>query len=381
MRFQAGTLLGQSIEPHRGACPIASTGTLNPNLLKSAKVCLLIAALALSTTTRAAILSVTKSTIGQVFDRAESGDTLRLIGDFDRIELKGRNFAPALVIDGDKATFQDTLLIRDVQGLILHGGLFRSNSGSTALGRWISVYGGSRILIDQVRIEGAGTGRGILFTSTKNASVINSLFVHLSAGVGFIDVDEGYIYNNISSRSTSDGFNVVASHHVKVSSNTCADTNRSEGAHPDCVQMWSLTGHVPLSDIEISNNLASGGTQGFTLFNPKDGGADRVSIIGNRIDTTFPQGIACYNCRDSEISGNHLSTMSGAKNSTTIHVFGGENNRVAHNIMNEPSGKNYEGVGANPVWSLGLLVDGTFGFNKDEVARVRELISKKLTSF
>ena len=51
-------------------------------------------------------------------------------------------------------------------------------------------------------------------------------------------------------------------------------------------------------------------------------------MIGNRVNTSLPQGIACYGCIDSIITDNVLTTLPGARFRTYLRVLDGRNNIV-----------------------------------------------------
>ena len=87
------------------------------------------------------------------------------------------------------------------------------------------------------------------------------------------------------------------------------------------------------SDIRLLNNKAYGQTQGFTSFDPDAASGIRISMIGNWVETSMSQGIACYDCFDSVITDNTLITMPGALYRTFLRVPGGANNIVMNNTI------------------------------------------------
>ena len=54
-------------------------------------------------------------------------------------------------------------------------------------------------------------------------------------------------------------------------------------------------------------------------------------MIGNRVDTSLPQGIACYGCVDSIITDNVLTTLPGSRFRTYLRVIGGSKAVVMQN--------------------------------------------------
>lgn len=279
----------------------------------------------------AATLKATAANYKQVFSVAKGGDTVVLSGSFGAISLRDRNYATTLTIDARGATFTDTFSMKYVSGVTLLGGNYGHYTSSLVA---IRVTGGDRITISKATIIGNGTSRhGIDVNATTNVTIDSSTFSGLGLGAGFIGVTGGKMTNNKSIGSSSDGFNVADSHKVLVSRNSCTGGSPKAGAHPDCVQMWSTKGNAPLSDIEVSDNIATGATQGFTLFDHGTGGGDRIKLLRNRVNTSYPQGIACYDCRNSFISGNILTTLPGSKWRTVINVVGGRNNTITGNSI------------------------------------------------
>jgi hypothetical protein len=64
------------------------------------------------------------------------------------------------------------------------------------------------------------------------------------------------------------------------------------------------------------------------------------------VSTSYPQGIACYNCVDSKFTGNVLTTLPGARWQTSMNIVGGSNNMIAYNS-----------IGPLPVSKLTTLLD------------------------
>ena len=280
----------------------------------------------------AATVTATASTIKAVFAAAHSGDTIKLTGSFAATALTNRSFAPPLVIDATAAVFTDTLSLYSLTNVTITGGHF--GSASRLVGSAVRVVGGSGIkLLSPIVVGNRTTGHGIDFSGTSNVTVDNGSFTGLRAGVALSGVTGATLSRNRSLHASSDGFDIADSHQVVVSANSCSGTAISAGAHPDCVQLWSVLGHAVQSDIQVIDNIATGATQGFTSFDPDKGGGLRISILRNRVDTSYPQGIACYACVDSIIEGNIVTTQPGSQWQTRINIVGGSNNLVEGNSV------------------------------------------------
>ena len=275
--------------------------------------------------------SATSTTLKSVFANAVSGDTIVLSGKFAGATLQSKTFAKAVTIDARAATFTNTLKVYNVAGLTILGGHYGS---TTAAVTGITVLCGDRISFTSPIVVGNRTSaHGINVSGTTNIAVSGGTFTGLKSGIALTAVTGGVLSKNKSLASTSDGFDVADSHSISITGNSCSGTAITAGAHPDCVQLWSIKGHAPQSDITISGNTATGDTQGFTSFDGDKGGGLRIKMINNRVDTTYPQGIACYQCVDSSFTGNVVTTQKGARWQTSINIVGGSNNLIANNSV------------------------------------------------
>ena len=84
--------------------------------------------------------------------------------------------------------------------------------------------------------------------------------------------------DNIATGLLSDGFNVNWSKRVSLTGNTCHDfkpllpvydaagKQLSAGTHNDCIQLWSVEGQEPTSDITITGNTARDYMQGIGQY-------------------------------------------------------------------------------------------------------------------
>ena len=196
---------------------------------------------------------------------------------------------------------------------------------------------------------------GIGILASTNVAVTGGSFSTVHKAVGLSGVTNAVIDSNIVTGSTGDGFQAADSHNVRLTSNQCSGGTPLVNDHPDCVQLWSIAGNAPVSDIVIENNYANGGTQGFTEFDHAQGGALRVTITGNTVAGTFPQGIACYDCVDSMITDNTLISLPGAPHVVNLNVIGGQNTIVSGNTI---TGFDKTKAQAIEYWTLAELIGG-----------------------
>lgn len=291
-----------------------------------------LAALCLGGPVAAATLSATPTTLVAVFNAAAAGDTIRLAaGTYGRTALRDRRFATPLTINAADARFTSTLSFSNVEGVVLRGGRYQVPAIQYARG--ITVSGGADISIEAPIVTGYATTQGVSVSGARAITVVDGRFTGLKLGIGLTQVTGAELLRNEFSRMTSDGINIAGSHQVLARYNRCSDTRIEALAHPDCVQMWSITGWPPQSDIEVSDNVISGPTQGISSFNGSAGGIDRLTVQRNRIDTSYPNGIACQECRDAVITDNVLTTQLGAQWQTRINMSGGARNTVANNSI------------------------------------------------
>ena len=295
------------------------------------KVAVVLAVLVTATTpANAAILNATGATLRTVFAAAQSGDTIKVTGNVGSLQLQNRLFTRPVILDATYATFSDSLTISGVSNLTIRNGTFGSWTEPMRTSAAIGVYSSSNVLITKSKFIGNGTGVAIRMSAVTKSAISAALVNGFKAGIGLTSVTDTRINSSRFVNMTSDGINIADSHRIEATTNHCYGSKPTLGAHPDCIQMWSIAGNPMISDITLSKNVISGDTQGIALF---DGGGIRIKVLDNTINTSFPQGIACYDCYDSVISGNMLTTIPGSRWRTSINVVRGANNLVTNNSV------------------------------------------------
>ncbi len=281
----------------------------------------------------AAIIPANSVTLRSAFAAAQDGDTIKLTGIITKQTLSNRIFANGITIDATEALFGGTFALSGVGGVTVTGGLFGYLPGTWQDGQTVRVFNSSRVSFLSPVVTGAGIGKELGLTVTKSQDVLiaGGQFSGLRLGVGFADVTNGSLTGNQFVGNSSDGINISNSRFVTASGNICRDSVPAVGAHADCIQLWSTVGLPMQSDISLLHNEAYGQTQGFTSFTPSTASGIRISMIGNRVDTSMPQGIACYGCFDSIITDNVLTTLPGSLWRTSLRTPGGANNIVENN--------------------------------------------------
>ena len=277
------------------------------------------------------VIIVSPESLSAAFKSSKSGDTLKLIGTFGATKLSNQNFSKLVTLDATKATFTGTLQLSNVTNVKLSGGIF-SLAGDGLYTKAALVNGGSNIWFDRTIFAGDAGEYGVWFNGTSGAKVSGGQFTGLRSGIVFSSVTNGLATKNKITAAASDGIDIANSHEVVASYNSCSATNPGPGVHADCIQLWSIAGNPLQSDITVNRNTATGQTQGFTSFQ-NGGGGLRIHITNNIVHTSYSQGIACYDCIDSDISNNHVSTIPGSAHKTNLSVLGGSNNTVMGNIV------------------------------------------------
>ena len=304
-------------------------------MLRLAIACLLAGALPFAA--NAAILNADSTNLLSVFAAARNGDTIKATGTFGSVALQNRTFTTRVILDATGATFTDSLSIQNVTGLTVLRGTFGSRTAMLRTGRAVGINRSANIkfqnatFIGNGPIAGSTASIGMTVTASNQVQISASRFNNLKAGLGVLSSTNVKIDSSKFTAMTSDGINIADSHFVTATANTCVGTVPFAGAHPDCIQLWSVLGNPVQSDIALLRNIARGATQGFTSFNSSDGGGLRISMIGNIVATSYPQGLACYACVDSVFTDNVLTTLPGSLYQTSMNIIGGSNNIIENN--------------------------------------------------
>ncbi|MEI6418054.1 MAG: PEP-CTERM sorting domain-containing protein [Sphingomonadales bacterium] len=278
--------------------------------------------------------TATAATLQSVLKQLRPGDTLALSGTFAETQIRDRDFGGVL-IDARAASFAGGLVLRNVHNVTFHGGTYGSALQNLRNNQTIDVFDSSHISFRHAKVIGNadGNGTGLLFRRSSFVTVRDSNFTGHRAALGLTTTTDSLLMRNKFSNMSSDGINIADSHRVVASFNQCSSFVPSPGAHPDCIQLWSVAGNARQSDLALLNNTAWGDMQGFTSFNASAGGAERILMAGNLAAITFPQGIACYTCFDSQFLDNTLVALPGARWRASLNLVGGGNNQLAGNTM------------------------------------------------
>lgn len=269
-------------------------------------------ALASAVPTEARTMTATPDSLVAQIKAARSGDVIALSqGDYGRVTITDRTFEDPLIIKAGTSQFQ--LVLNNVSGFQLRGGIARDNIGVAINGYSVSITDSDHIIINGLSVF--NSTRGIVIGRTTDFIVTHVLF-------------DGMLV---------DGINIAGSKRGVIQDIICQNANTGK-EHPDCVQGWSRPGHVTQDVTVLGIRVMTAGTQGIFFGNHirngvDDGGFDRIRIIGNSITGDRAQGIGLYDCRNCEISRNVVTTMPGARFRVSINTRGSTGLVMANNRM------------------------------------------------
>ncbi|WP_310498645.1 right-handed parallel beta-helix repeat-containing protein [Sandarakinorhabdus sp.] len=257
----------------------------------------------------AAAIAATPVTLEGRIAAARPGDTITLApGDYGLVTIRQRQFRPALTIAAGQARLQ--LHLFEVAGIKLTDGQL---TGSQTKGP---------------------PGYALLVRQSADVEVLRGHYTDARQAIIIDRSSDVTVRGAQITRMTIDGINIGNSQRVIVDGISCRDFTPLPTAHPDCVQLWSRPGLPTTTDVTVRKSIAVGDMQGITAFNHLkrgDLGFDRVRFLDNQVEGAYPQGIALYDGRDSEVTGNVTRTRPGAKYRTSINVVRCERCTVTRN--------------------------------------------------
>lgn len=262
---------------------------------------------------------------------AKSGQTITLQpGEYGELTFRGKSFEKPLTIRGGTFT---SIRLDNVSGVTLAGVTVRATSLPNSHSNLIHVTRSRNIAILDPVLSGPGDrGRGIEISRSAGFRVERANISSLLRGIVVQDSSGGLLDGNVIARMTGDGINVADSHGVKVNGNSITDFSPLPGFHPDAIQMWSVKGKKPQSDIVITGNIINCDCQGITQFDHAQGGSDGVVVSGNDVTSGYPHGIALYEARGALVADNSIRTLRGSRWRSRLNIFGGsvkaERNKV-----------------------------------------------------
>jgi hypothetical protein len=247
-----------------------------------------------------AALTATPATLPATLRAAKCGDTVTLAaGDYGAINAP-RLTCPTgnrLRIEAKDARMV-TLVIRGVAGLSWRGGHV---TGAEASPFAVTIDASRDVTFADALVTGSRVAVNAV-RSTDLEITRNTLDGYRSDGINITQVQRVAItYNQMRNMKP-----IRASY-------SAAGKLLVDGDHADCVQGWTTPGTAPLADITIENNSCVGETQGFTFFNPGQGGYDRITMQHNFAQIEYWHAFTVMEGRKTVIRDNIALPMPGAK--------------------------------------------------------------------
>lgn len=260
----------------------------------------LLFAVALPSCSTAAEPPIVPSRLAEALAKAHPGDTITLApGDYGDVVLPRADHRPAVTVDASQARLR-SLRIAKTAGWVWRGGII-DGALPPAQSFDVTIGAAKRIEIAKVTLTGSKVG--------------------VTVSHGSEDI---VLRDNLATGLLSDGFNVNWARRVSLIGNTCRDfkpllpvydaagKQLSAGTHNDCVQLWSVEGQEPTSDITITGTTARGYMQGIGQYN-RGGLIRNLTVRDNDMEISFWNGIAFSNVEGADIRNNRVRSVAGAK--------------------------------------------------------------------
>lgn len=293
------------------------------------------------------------SNLSNVLNALRPGDTLQVTGTFTSpLVIRNRDFGN-VTVQATGAVFQAGVLLNNVHNIRFDGGTYGRSDAGIAAWHTFRVDNSSHVSIANATVLGNGDniGTGILMANSRFVTVRdNQLSGHMT-GIGVRSSSDALVVRNRIVGSTADGINIVDNQRVIVSSNSCSGFAPGVGAHPDCIQLWSINGKPLQSDIFVINNSSVGVNQGYLSTDPKTGSGTRLTFAGNYVLTTTFHGITCGNCTFSQIFENVIGNLPTSVNGVPSLKLGpSPTNVVGTNQFYDLRGRT-DGWLPSPTWT------------------------------
>jgi hypothetical protein len=243
------------------------------------------------------------------------GATVRLPqGPHPKLSIRGERFDPPVIIEASGTTLQG-VEIWDSSGIVLRGATVvapKGPNGPSGPSGPLS-WGVDARRVKNVVFEG--------LTITK---------VHTGMVIG--DSDGVTVRGSRFHAMRSDGIDIAGVTNILIEDNDFRDFrpikakgSRQDGTfvdgdYPDAVQLWTTKDHDYGRDVMIRRNTVDGDTQGINLFGPQGRGYERVRILDNTLNITYPAAVSVFKCTDCEVIGNKATAIAGAPYLVNIRI-------------------------------------------------------------
>lgn len=294
---------------------------------------------------------------------ARSGDVLKLRGEFPSMHVRKRDlpqsFDVPVTLDLTQASVTGWQF-SEIDGLRFVGGLVQPVASAVVKG--VQTYSHGLRFNNCKRITSIGLrGRGpAAFEEGKPFVYGDGIAFWVLGGedVEAIDFDLRGFKNGVSIGKTrrfeiaggacsdmrSDGIQLAQCWQGRVTRNVVHASRKRDTEHPDGIQMWSRPDAPPTSDIEISENVIVGRTQGITGFNHirdgvDDGGFDRLVIRENQIAVEYVHALTIDSGRGLIVTDNVIRTLPGAVSRASLNLKDCTDVNRSGNLVSSGAGK------------------------------------------
>jgi hypothetical protein len=270
---------------------------------------------------------MTPTTINSALASVKPGDMLRMEGVFtSNLRIVNRDFG-GVRVDASRATMVEGMFLTNVHNISFTGGIWGRSDQDTRRWTIVEMKSSSNISFSGATLLGNGNnkGSGLGVGESSFITIRNNDFIGHHTGIGIGASRDSLLVGNNFTRSSSDGIQMISNQRMIVSENRCTDIRPGVGAHPDCIQMWSVGATSLQTDIFILNNYAAGATQAFASFDPRTGSGARLTFAGNYAAVTYAHGVTCGACTDSIFVDNIFVTPFGAQHQVGLRTTNGVN--------------------------------------------------------
>ncbi len=288
-----------------------------------------------------ATVIMTPTTINSALAKLRPGDRLVLQGEFtSRLFFRDRDFGN-VTVDGSQAVLHQGIRLRNVQNININNITVSRPGVRTTEIFSVLIESSRHVSVANATIHGPNgtSGTGLRAINSRYITVRDSLFQGMLDGLNLAASPDSLIAHNRFVGGGADGIKLWDNQRVIVSGNSCTNFVVVAGAHPDCIQLWSLAGRPLQSDIFVLNNSAIGDQQAFASFDPKSGSGDRLTFAGNYAITTTAHGVSCYGCSNSLFQDNVISSMPNSPWRAQLLTPGGTNNVFINNQIFDLRGR------------------------------------------
>lgn len=261
------------------------------------------------------VVVMTPITINAALAAVRPGDTLRITGSFNSlVSFRNRDFGNVRV-DASDAVFLAGFALNNVQNITITGGTFGRSDVDISAFYTIRVDNSRHVSFANTTVVGNGDSRGggLLFAGSQFITVRDSRFSGHATAIGLLSSSDALVVRNDIRASTADGINIIDNQRVILADNSCRAFTPAVGAHPDCIQLWSLNNRPLQADIFLLNNVAIGNMQAYLSSDPKSGSGTRFTFAGNYASVSYPHTITCGNCTNSLFVDNVLANTPDAR--------------------------------------------------------------------